>query len=204
MIYHTDMLQKMFLDNTELHLTEKHLPCLISYEEKTGGSQFSVTLIADLFMRGSKVLFLTAYPMATENFLKQASGTTHTIQRIEKEEDITSPSTADMILIKSGDEKLFLKVFSKLPDINQRIIFVKNMEVFSSETIDKVLPLKKLIVSGHLDECELKEKIASKQYASTIFFSQPQTGKFHVPTLEKYTGYLKAQDIEGVVSLDMK
>lgn len=197
------MLQKMFLDDKELHLAQSDLPCLISYPEKTGGSQFSVTLIADLFLRGEKVLFLTAYPMATDNFLSQIAETNRGVKRIDSENDIAEHLDADAIMIKSGDEDLFMKIVPLLPDLKQRIIFVKNIEKFSDETVKTVLAFEKIVLSGHLDECRLKEFIANYNYQTTIIFDQPTTGKFKVPKLEKYTGYLQSKSKKGVVRLDM-
>ena len=66
------MADTISLNNEVYHIGEDGLPCLIHYAPKTGGSYFSVAMVADLFLRGSKILFLTAYPMAKDNFLLMA------------------------------------------------------------------------------------------------------------------------------------
>jgi len=68
------MADKILLNNEVYHIGEDGLPCLIHYAPKAGGSHFSVTMVADLFLSGSKILFLTAYPMAKDNFFQQIKG----------------------------------------------------------------------------------------------------------------------------------
>lgn len=60
------MADKILLKNKEFHFSENELPCLVTYREKSGGSHFTVSLVADLFF--------TAYPMAMDNFLAQIAG----------------------------------------------------------------------------------------------------------------------------------
>ncbi len=48
------MADKILLNNEDYHIGESDLPCLIHYAPKVGGSHFSVAMVADLFLRGSK------------------------------------------------------------------------------------------------------------------------------------------------------
>jgi hypothetical protein len=196
------MLDKIQLNNEPFQISERLLPCLVLYPEKTGGSHFSVSFIADLFLSGSKILFLTAYPMATDNFLKQTQGSQLTIIQAESEADLVGNEDAQAIMIKSGHEDLFLKITDFLDDIAERIIFVKNMEVFGESIIRKCLDFEKIVLSGNIDKCRLKDEILKKSYTTTVLFNQPQTKiPFTVPKLEKYTGYLWSKGIEGMAKL---
>jgi hypothetical protein len=61
------------------------------------------------------------------------------------------------------------------------------MEVFSNEIIDTCLELEKIIFSGNIDNCAKKHEILAKDYASTIYFSQPNTPiSLELPELQKY------------------
>ena len=65
------MLDKLLLNWQPYKITENNLPVFITYGKNMGGSHLSIVLIADLFLQGSKILFLSAYPMARDNFLNQ-------------------------------------------------------------------------------------------------------------------------------------
>ena len=78
------MLKKILLDNQEFHFTKSHLPTLIHGEEHVGASLFTLTMLADLYTQGSKVIALTAYPMAIEEFDKQ-TGSDENMQFFTKE-----------------------------------------------------------------------------------------------------------------------
>jgi len=191
---------KLFLDNKPFHFSEDDLPCLVSYANGTGGSHFSVVLVADLFLSGSKILFLTAYPMATDNFLNQVEGSGLNIARIENEGDLVGKENTQAIMIKSGDEELFMKVAELLPDIKERVVFVKNIEGLKGETLKKCLEFDKVILSGDIDKCDLKEEILKRHFKTTILFNQPETDlTLKVPELEKYSGYMWGDEIEGIV-----
>ena len=198
------MLDKIQLDNQPFDVSEGQLPCLILYPDKTGGSHFSVSFVADLFLSGSKILFLTAYPMATDDFLKQVGDRGSSIARIESESDLVEVEAYQAIMIKSGDQDLFIKAVDSLSDIGQRVVFAKNIEVFKPDTIRRCLGLERVVLSGDIDKCELKDEILKKTYATTVLFGQPQTEmSFKVPELPKYTGYLWGKNVEGMVSLRM-
>lgn len=200
--YNKNMLDKIQLDDQPFDISVDQLPCLISYSEKTGGSHFSVSFIADLFLSGSKILFLTAYPMATENFLKQVNDSGSSITQIESLEDLRRNIDTQVIMIKSGDEEFFMEVVDSLTDIDERIVFVKNIETFKQDTVKRCLGLEKVILSGDIDKCELKEEILKKTYTTTVLFGLSKIDPFlKVPPLKKYTGYLRSKDVEGVVKL---
>jgi len=196
------MTDKILLNEEEYVLKESDLPCLITYAEKTGGSHYSVTMVAQMFLAGFKVLFLTAYPMAKENFLKQVGESNTNVAFVTNKEELENYKNAQCILIESGNEALFLEAVNALSNINERVVLLKNIEKFSNEVIEKALTLEKVILSGHLDECELRDKIVAKNYSSIVAFSKPEISlPINIPELEKYTGCLKSRDKEGVVRI---
>lgn len=197
------MADQILLNNEVYHIGEDGPPCLIHYAPKTGGSHFSVAMVADLFLSGSKILFLTAYPMAKDNFLQQIKGKESKTAFITDESQLNSDAQA--IILESGNEKLFLKAVEKLDDLNERVVLVKNMEVFSDAVFDSCLKLQKIILSGNLDECSMKKQISDKQYKTIVLFSKPETPlKVEPPELGKDKGYLWSDGKEGLVSVRME
>jgi hypothetical protein len=197
------MANVILLDKEKHNIKEDNLPCLISYAPKTGGSHFSMTMVANLFLQGSKILILTAYPMAKDNFLQQTKGEESNTAYITDENQLNTDTQA--IILESGNEQLFLKAIEKLDDINDRVILVKNMEVFSDTAIESTLNFPKIILSGDIDKCSAKKQISQKDFKTTILFSKPEIDiEFNPPVLEKYEGYLWCDDIKGRVSVVME
>ena len=196
------MADEILLNNETYHVKERDLPCLVTYKEKTGGSHFSVTMVADLFLRGSRILFLTAYPMAKDNFLQQVNGDGSETAYIT--DDNQTDLNAQAIILESGNEKLFWKVEKKLSDINDRVVLIKNMEVFSDELIKYCLKLPKVILSGDVDKCLAKKRISEKEFKTIIAFSEPELElPFEIPALEKHSGYLRSNGHDGKVNVKM-
>lgn len=197
------MSHSILFDGGTYHFEEKNLPCLITYQDKSGGSQMSVTLAADLFLRGSKLLMLTAYPMARENFLEQVKGKEDHVFYVEKEEDLHDAQKYQAIIIKSGDAGLYIKALEVLSDINERVVMIKNMEIFDESTLVRSLSLQKIIFSGDIDKCVIKKELAEKDYKTIIIFSKPEINlPVQSPELEKYSAYLwSAEGADGIVKV---
>jgi len=198
------MAYNILFNKEVFHFNEDGLPCLVHYKEKTGGSQFTVTLIADLFLQGSKILFLTAYPYAKDNFYEQTSGMESKIFFVEKKEELAEAQNYQAIILKSGDGDLYLEALKNLPDLSKRVILIKNFEIFDQNILDSSIMLEKIILSGDIDKSVAKKQIGDKLYKTAILFSNPETAlPFKAPELNKYMGYLKTADEEGLVQLEM-
>lgn len=67
------MVKKILLDNNEINFSETDLPILIHGKEHSGAgaSLFTVSLMANLYIQGSKMLFLSGYHMARDELLAQ-------------------------------------------------------------------------------------------------------------------------------------
>lgn len=199
------MLDKILLNWQPYNMTENDLPALITYAKHMGGSHLSIVLIADLFLRGSKIIFLTAYPMARDNFLNQVVIDNPNIANIDSPEELEGAEKAQAIIIESGNATLFLNAIKNLPDLNERIIFIKNIEIFSQEVYDACLESKKLILSGDIDECDFKDKIPNQQFKTIIAFNQPATKiNIEIPKLEKWDSYLSSKNQNGILTLENK
>jgi hypothetical protein len=189
------------LFNTKVHhFTENDLPCLIHYAPKAGGSHFTVTLAADLFLHGAKVLFLSAYPMAKDNFFQQIAGMESQTAVVANTDQLNKDAKA--LIIESGNEQRCLEAIRVLPDINERVVLIKNIEVFSNGLFNACLKLPKLILSGDLDRCSAKKHISEKQWKTIVLFTKPQIPlPFDPPVLEKHLGYLWTGEMNGFVSI---
>ena len=76
------------------------------------------------------------------------------------------------------------------------------MEVFSEAVLDISLTFEKVILSGNIDACIAKEKIAKKNFKTLIAFNQPEIEiPLTVPTLEKYASLLSSNTENGILAV---
>jgi len=180
------MINKILLNEEIYEVNEGDLPCLITYKEGMGGSYLSIVLIAQLFSQGSKILFLTAYPMAKDKFLEQIGEDHSNIVFVDSVSALEQAKNFQVIILEGDRKDLFIEAMKTLTDLDERIVLVKNIEKFSDKVFDSCLDLKKIILSGNIDECVAKEKIRQKSYKNIIAFNQPSTMlPIAVPILEK-------------------
>jgi len=199
------MADKILLNNKIYNINQDCLPCLITYNDKTGGSHFSVTMIANLFLSGLKILFFSAFSMAKDNFLNQAKDKKSNIKYITTVKELQKNRQKQAIILESGNEKLFYKAIKTLGDIHDRIVFIKNIETLSSRVLNESLTLQKIILSGDVDKCAAKKQISGKKFKTIVIFSKPRILlPVKPPILEKYTGYLWSDNKGGIVTVKFK
>ena len=104
--------------------------------------------------------------MAKDNFLDQIKGKENDVVFIEDVSNLNGSEEYQAIILKSGDEKLYLDVIKTVPDIDERVILVKNFEIFAQDTIEKTLQMKKIILSGDIDKSLSKKQISDKLYVT--------------------------------------
>ncbi|MCX6823930.1 MAG: hypothetical protein NT085_02290 [candidate division SR1 bacterium] len=182
------------------HFDEHDLPTLIHYKAKEGGSHYSMSLIANLVLQGSKALIFTGYPQAKEQFYTDTQAIAEHIVVVHTLAELKKNIDKQVIIIHDADEKLCLAAIKNLPNINERIIFIKNIDILHKQLLTSCLKYTKLILSGDLDACVAKANVSKKKYTSMILFSQPKTTLPHtfVP-LEQYTGYIWSKNKESYV-----
>jgi hypothetical protein len=198
------MLKKLLLNKKEFHVTVEDLPILIHGKNMTGSSLFTVSLVADLYNQGSKIFFLSGYHMARDEFLEQTNNLCNGIFLTSNTETIPEVQKKRIIFIRKEDPDWFIKVVQVLSDIEERVILVKNIDLFPEEVFDAVVNKSKLIISGDIDKCSYRDKLISKSYSTKILFSKPKVDLgVTLPFLKQYEGYLSSKNETGVVSLQM-
>ena len=181
---YNNLMNKIQLNNEDFLFSEKHLPMLIHGEDKAGASLFTITIGANFIAQNKKVLFLSGYYMAREEFYKQIEG-------------LPKNDHQDVFFVKEELPE-FIKSISSLPDIEERIIFIKNIELFSEEIFDLVCHYKNIIISGDINKCNFKEKIMNIEHASKIFFSPFE--EITLSGFEKYQGFLSSKSETGTIT----
>ncbi len=197
-------MNEIILNNGAYKITEQDLPYLVIYGEKSGGSHFTVSLIAELFRAGSKILFFTAFPMAKDNFLEQIGPDHSKITFASTIEDLKYNKDSEVLILDSGNENLFIEAIKELEDIDERVILVKNIEAFGQDVFKVCLDLNKLVLSGNIDMCVAKAEILQKSFESIVVFTKPEIPlSIEVPELEKWTGYLSSENNTGIIKVKM-
>ena len=174
-------MNKIQCDGVDFIFDSSNLPLLIHGENKAGASLFTVTVAANLFAQGEKIIFLSGYPMAREEFFKQV-GVNQQVPFFIKDE-----------------LSQFIEAIKNSPDIKERIIIIKNVELFSEEIFDLVSSFPKIIISGDINQCSFKSEILDMTFNSKVFFSPLENTQ--LPELEKYQGFLESGSKTGKVSV---
>lgn len=177
---------KVILNNQKINFESCDFPILISGAEKTGSSFFSICLTAELLKNGYKVLFLSAYPMAKDDFKKQV-GT-----KVE-----------NSIIVESGEENDLIKAIKDIPDLRERIVLLKNIDVYSNKIFNILEDLQLVIFSGDLDKCTFVNSLVHKNFPTKIFFSSSVKYPYSIaPNLNKFCGEVVSADHGGIISLE--
>lgn len=159
-----------------------------------------MVLIENLALQWHKVLLVTWYPAAKEQFYQETKKIAKNIIVANTIEDIKKYKNKQIIVIHDDDEKLCLAAIKTLDDINERIIFIKNIDIFHKSLLNTCLKYDKLILSGEIDACLAKDAILKKKYNAILLFSQPKIKlpyKF-IPS-EPYTGYIRSKNKEWYI-----
>ncbi len=191
----------LLLNNKEISITFKDLPYLIHGNEKSGASYFTTSLAADLFNKGHKIIFLHGYPMAEQQFILQIAQP-ETITHVNDESTLSLLSSKRALLIQR-DDKLFLKILEALPDTNNRIIIIKNVELYSEKVLSSIMQRNNIILSGNIDNASIKGLLNEKTWSTRTFFSDCLSLNHQLPVSSmKYLGYTKGNNLNGVLSVN--
>ena len=184
----------ILLNDIEFEIGEDRLPCLVSYAPKQGGSHLTMVIVANMFLQGSKVLILTAYPMAKDKFHEQIGGDNENVAFVTSENEIEANKNKQAIILESGNEKLFEPALKTLEDIGDRVILIKNIEQFGDQVIKLCQPFVKTILSGDMNNCLGAKGLFEKGYFKSVI-------NFDLPNLDKYQGFYRDADQEGKISI---
>ncbi|MCA1806803.1 MAG: hypothetical protein LC687_02905 [Actinobacteria bacterium] len=195
------MPKKTLLNAEELHFSKSDLPLMIHGDEGCGASLFSISVVADLYDQGSDLIFLCGYPMARDEFEAQTQSKDDSIL-VSDNFDVDLIKTKRVIFIPSEQPELLAEVVASLDDSDERIIFYKNFDLFDESVFSVLEDLSNIVMMGNIDIPSHKGKLLNKKWASQLYFSVPQTDvSVDIPALEKYKGYLKSENREGIVTL---
>lgn len=194
------MPNKITLDNKPFKFTESFLPCLITWADKSWASFFSICLISNLIQQWSETIFFTAFPMAKEELLNQIWN--EKLYEINKKSDIRTIPNDKSIIIQSWNERLFQQTIENIKNLNEYIIFIKNIEEYDESILEWIPENQKIILSWNLDNCKFKDKILNRKRESKIIFTVPKDSNIQIPKLEKYESYILKQKINGILRLE--
>lgn len=171
---------KILLDNKEVTtLVPESLPMLIHGAEGSGASQYTIALAAKWYSQGYEVIFLCGYPMAEESFVKIVGTSTAKFYTKEKVEEFAEA-------LRNGSSV-------------KRIVFIKNIELFSLDVFQLVSAMDTVVISGDLVKSTIANEVLAKKYITKIFFSPLEN--IVLPQLNKYEGFVMADDFCGVTRL---
>lgn len=178
-------MHRILLNGKAYKVSETNLPLLIHGKDGLGASFFTITLTANLLHSGSKVIFLCGYTKAHEELLRQ-------IPDISKE---------NFLLYTKDQIEEFSKAISQTKSESERVVVVKNIELFPEDLFDQISSYQKIIISGDINMCKYKEKIMGKHYDGIILFSD--LNEIALPPLEKHQAYLTSAPEEGIITLEI-
>jgi hypothetical protein len=176
-------MNKILVNQEELSIAEKDFPILIHGEEGSGASLYTITVAVNLFSQGFPIVFLCGYPMAEEELKKQIDGVPY----------------KDQVIFFTQDEISKFKNFLNNTNNAERIIFVKNIELFKEDVFSLILPKNKIVLSGDIDKCSFKEKILNIKFNTQVFFSP--LNNVVLPTLKKYEGFFTSDNLKGITKV---
>lgn len=195
------MIKKMLLNNYDLHFSKADLPLLIHGDDGYGASLFSVSVMADLYAQSANIVFLCGYHMARDEFDLQTQSKQDSVI-VREGFEAAALETKRVIYIPSEQPELLQQVLESLGGSNERVVFFKNFDLFDESVFRAVKKLSNVVIMGNIDKCSYENELLDKNWETQIYFSIPETEvQTKIPELEKYTGYLKSSNKEGIVSL---
>ena len=182
------------------------LPCLIHGHAKAGASEFTVSYLADLFHQGTKLLFISGFPMAQKKFVDYVEPQKRQhITLVQTPDELVRAAHYQAILPTPGNYELLSTALIQLPDITERVVILKNFELLTRpEILLQVLKMPKWILSGNLDQCVSADLVLTESRNTTVLFSPTryEVG-FMSPHLSKYQGYLQSTRKSGEITVSL-
>jgi hypothetical protein len=189
------------LDNQPYSFTSEDLPALIHGEAHAGASLFTITLLRELYSQGEPLILLSEGESAKTEFLDQANNTPDIISLTDQAQ-IQTAQEHQVIHVTKEHELLLPHLLENLPDKMERVVLIKNMELFSSDTIALFYRHPLVIFSGDLNKSPDKESLLQLKFNAKFFFSPLYDDlRLTLPPLEKYQGYFLGRISQGITSL---
>lgn len=176
-------MNKILVNQEELNFIENDFPMLVHGEEGSGASLYTVTVAVNLFSQGFPIVFLCGYPQAKKEFVKQ----------------VAKISYKDQVVFYTKEKISEFKEFVINPNNKERIIFIKNVELFSDDIFNSVLSKNKIVVSGDISKCVCMKQILNTKFNTRIFFSPLENMTFKL--LQKYEGFFVSNSLKGITKV---
>lgn len=135
MLHSYNMIKKILLNNKSFNYSVNELPCLIHGKEKMGASLFTMSLVADLYTQGYKLLCITGYPMAKDEFLSQTGAEDETIS-ISNVINQTTELNKKALFVTKENPLAFIQLTKMMSDINERVILLKNIDLLNKDVFE--------------------------------------------------------------------
>jgi len=188
-------------DNQPYSFTYEDLPSLVHGEKGSGASLFTLTLLSELYRQGEPLILLSEGEAAKTEFLDQANDSPDIISLTDQAQ-IQTAQEHQVIHVTKEHELLLPHLLENLPDKMERVVLIKNMETFSSDTIALFYRHPLVMFSGDLNKSLDKESLLQLKFNAKFFFSPLHNDlRLSLPPLEKYHGYFLGRISQGTVSL---
>jgi Mg/Co/Ni transporter MgtE len=166
----------ILLNREPLQVPSLEFPILITGADKTGASHFSIALLGELYAAGNKVLFFSGYEMAKTSF-KKIVGDNFDTERVE--------------ILEDANEEQLINALRTMSDINDRLIYIKNFDLYAPETMGEVIKFSKLLFMGNMETAKAKDVLESVDWKTKISFGRPE--------VEQYYGVMESDHLSGIV-----
>ncbi|MDO8269097.1 MAG: hypothetical protein Q7T54_00295, partial [Candidatus Levybacteria bacterium] len=112
------------------------------------------------------------------------------------------PQVDKVIFVKGTEPSEFIRNVKELEDINERVILIKNIDLFDQSIFDAVFEKNKVVISGDIEKVSYKEHLLTRNFKTKILFSPASFEQ--IPELQEWNGYLITENKKGEVSLEIQ
>jgi len=158
-------MSQLLLNSQPFRPSKDLMPMALHYMEGEGGSLCSVLIISSLLQQGEKALFFTAYPMAKDLLMDDLEGSDVTVCMASSLEELDD--SADCIIVESGNVDLCITILGMLASQEDRIVFLKNVELYPSSLLKASITYPLYLLSGDLTSVPLNKD----DFSSVVLFS---------------------------------
>ncbi len=168
----------ILLNREPLTIASLEFPILVNGADKTGASHFSIELLAALYAENHNILFFSGYEMAKTAF-KRCVGDSFDPERVR--------------ILEDANEAQLIEAVHTMPDINDRLIYIKNFDLYAPETMREIVRFPKLLFMGSMDQAKAKEVLAHIDWKTKMWFGRPE--------VEQYYGVMESNELSGIVHI---
>ncbi len=181
------MNKQIYLNDEPADFTLSDLPMLIHGADGNGASLFSITMAANYFRQGIKILFMSGFHMARDEFREQTKVEDSIL--LEDAASLAGSLERSVVFVPKESPELFLEMMNHTAEPKGWVFFLKNIELLDAAILERTLTMKNVILSGDVDRCttDLRSFVDA---ASTkiVFTSSVKILRLSTSKLPKYTG----------------